>query len=50
MKANKVNHDNKPQNTNETSSLKGTLFSVLMVGGVIALMWIGIFWLYMDRV
>lgn len=34
----------------EQSSLKGTLFSVMMVGAFIGLMWAGVFWLYMARV
>lgn len=38
-------HDEK----DETNSLKGTLFSVMMVGAFIGLMWAGIFWLYMER-
>lgn len=33
----------------DTKSLKGTLFSVMMVGAFIAFMWFGVFWLFMER-
>lgn len=46
----KQNHQQDQQEVNEEShSLKGTLFSVMVVGAFIGLMWAGIFWLYMER-
>lgn len=39
-----------PKENPEEKSLKGTLVSVLFVGVVIVVMWVAVFWLYMDRV
>lgn len=41
-------HDERGEN-DDRNSLKGTLFSVMMVGAFIGLMWAGVFWLYMER-
>ncbi|MBM7553674.1 cytochrome c oxidase subunit 2A [Thalassobacillus pellis] len=48
----KAMHDGKPTEDLEIDnkkSLKGTLFSVGVVGAVIIGMWAGVFWLYMAR-
>lgn len=34
----------------DTSSLRGTMFSVMMVGAFIGGLWIAVFWLFMSRV
>ncbi|MBP1947295.1 cytochrome c oxidase subunit 2A [Virgibacillus litoralis] len=39
-----------PVENKEETSLKGTMVSVLFVLGVIVVMWVGVFWLYMSRV
>lgn len=31
-------------------SLKGTLFSVGFVAAVIVVMWVAVFWIYMERI
>lgn len=38
------------EETDKETTRIGTIFSVGVVGMVILLMWIGIFWLYMSRV
>lgn len=49
MKATKVNHKEKLDKEHETP-LKGTWFSVGVVGAVILITYIVLFWLYMARV
>ncbi|WP_138414566.1 cytochrome c oxidase subunit 2A [Aquibacillus sediminis] len=39
-----------PTQNKEEKSLKGTMFSVGVVAAVIVVMWVGVFWLYMDRI
>ncbi|MDL4839604.1 cytochrome c oxidase subunit 2A [Aquibacillus rhizosphaerae] len=34
----------------DEKSLKGTLFSVGVLAAVIVVMWVTVFWIYMDRV
>ncbi|WP_164669541.1 cytochrome c oxidase subunit 2A [Virgibacillus doumboii] len=41
---------NTPKDSNDEKSLKGTFASVLVVAAIIVVMWIGVFWLYMERV
>lgn len=41
---------NASKETKEEKSLKGTFASVMVVAAVIVVMWIGVFWLYMERV
>ena len=40
----------KDNHTEDEQSLKGTMVSVGFVAFVIVVMWIGVFWLYMDRI
>ena len=42
--------EKKHDSTDEVYSLKGTLFSSIMVAAFIGLLFVGIFWLYMSRV
>ncbi|CAM3892692.1 cytochrome c oxidase subunit 2A [Mesobacillus zeae] len=35
--------------TEDTSSLKGTLISVFLVGLFLIITWVGVFYLFMDR-
>jgi hypothetical protein len=46
---NRKNNEHINGSVDESLSQKGALFSVMMVGAFIALMWAGIFWLYMIR-
>ncbi|WP_106498066.1 cytochrome c oxidase subunit 2A [Lentibacillus sp. Marseille-P4043] len=36
--------------TEDEKSLRGTLISVGIVGAVIVIMWVAVFWIYMARV
>ncbi|CAM3163360.1 cytochrome c oxidase subunit 2A [Filibacter tadaridae] len=49
MKASKVHTEEKLDADNEYS-VKGTMFSVGVVGAVILIFWVGLFALYMYRV
>ncbi|WP_173917639.1 cytochrome c oxidase subunit 2A [Halobacillus sp. Marseille-Q1614] len=39
-----------PTNPKAEDSFKGTLFSVGVVGAVIVIVWVAVFWIYMARV
>ncbi|WP_041580586.1 hypothetical protein [Bacillus sp. 1NLA3E] len=38
-----------PTKTEDNSSLKGTLASVFFVGFVLVVAWVGVYFLYLDR-
>ncbi|MFC7062533.1 cytochrome c oxidase subunit 2A [Halobacillus seohaensis] len=40
----------KQKKIEDENSLRGTLISVGVVGAVIVIMWVSVFWLYMSRV
>nr|WP_188378102.1 cytochrome c oxidase subunit 2A [Halobacillus andaensis] len=40
----------KSSNAEDENSLRGTLVSVGVVGAVIIIVWVSVFWLYMSRV
>ncbi|QHS24026.1 cytochrome c oxidase subunit 2A [Virgibacillus sp. MSP4-1] len=50
MAQTKVREPFNQQKKDEEKSLKGTMISVGFVAFVIVTMWMGVFWLYMERV
>ncbi|MDQ0155156.1 cytochrome c oxidase subunit 2A [Robertmurraya andreesenii] len=43
-----MKYDTQPENE-EHSSLKGTLASVFILGAILVVTWVGVYFLYLDR-
>ncbi|GGB39553.1 cytochrome c oxidase subunit 2A [Virgibacillus dakarensis] len=49
MNTTKANISKQQEGADDVKSLKGTLVSTGIVGAVIVIMWVAVFWLYMTR-
>ncbi|WP_226034802.1 cytochrome c oxidase subunit 2A [Aquibacillus saliphilus] len=50
MKTTEAIKSEKQLNNDDEKSLRGTLVSVGFVAAVIVVMWVAVFWIYMERV